>query len=149
MKKILILLILLTYSFCNAQKISFDYDAAGNQIQRNWCITGCHSKTSNEIPKEIADLKPEDLQKFFPEDEISYYPNPIKEQLYIKWELINDNKVTSLEMYSLNGQLVKSYTKLENTNNQTVTFGTYPSGIYTLLLLYTNGEQKSIKIIKE
>jgi hypothetical protein len=136
--------------FVNAQiqKISFDYDLAGNQIVRRWC-TSCHSKNSNEVPKEVADLKSEDLRKFFPEDVISYYPNPVKEELYLKWELINDNKVVSIQLYSLGGQLVKSYAKLENTDNQTMTFSAYPSGIYSLLLLYTNGEEKSIKIIKE
>jgi hypothetical protein len=149
MKKNLTLLLVLIYCISNAQqKITFDYDAAGNQIKRSWC-PNCPAKTSGETPKDIADIKQEDLQKFFPTDVISYYPNPVKEQLYLKWELINDNKVTSIQLYSLSGQLVKSYTKLENTDNQTMTFGVYPNGIYTLLLLYTNGEEKSIKIIKE
>ncbi|WP_395057921.1 T9SS type A sorting domain-containing protein [Flavobacterium sp.] len=148
MKKNLTLLLFLIGFICNAQKISFDYDEAGNQIQR-WLCSNCHDKNSGETPKEIADLKQEDLQKFFPTDVISYYPNPVKEQLYLKWELVNDNKVTSIQLYSLSGQLVKSYTKLENTDNYAMTFGAYPNGIYTLLLVYTNGEKKSIKIIKE
>ncbi|WP_395047884.1 T9SS type A sorting domain-containing protein [Flavobacterium sp.] len=149
MKKNLTLLLFLICCISNAQqKISFAYDEAGNQIQRSWCLS-CPAKTSGETPKEVADLKQEDLRKFFPTDVISYYPNPVKEQLYLKWELINDNKVTSIQLYSLSGQLVKSYTKLENTDNHTMTFGAYPNGIYTLLLLYTNGEEKSIKIIKE
>ena len=150
MKKLLTLSILLFNLMSNAQtqKLSFDYDDAGNQIQRKWC-SSCHSKTSGELPKEIADLKQEDLQKFFPADVISYYPNPVKEQLYLKWELINDNKVTSIQLYSLSGQLLKEILKLESTDNHNMTFGSYPNGIYTLLLVYTNGEQKSIKIIKE
>ncbi|WP_394759637.1 T9SS type A sorting domain-containing protein [Flavobacterium sp.] len=149
MKKLLTLAFLLLSLMSNAQqKISFAYDDAGNQIQRLMCL-GCPAKNSGESPKEVADLKQEDLQKFFPTDVISYYPNPVKEQLYLKWELINDNKVTSIQLYSLSGQLVKSYNKLENTDNQTMTFGVYPNGIYTLLLLYANGEEKSIKIIKE
>ena len=150
MNKLLVLSFILLSIMSNAQtqKLSFDYDEAGNQTQRKWC-SSCHSKTSGETPKEITDLKQEDLQKFFPTDVISYYPNPVKEQLYLKWELINDNKVTSIQLYSLSGQLVKSYTKLEDTDNKTMTFGEYPNGIYTLLLLYTNGEEKSIKIIKE
>lgn len=148
MKKILILSILLVSLISNAQKISFSYDEAGNQTQR-WLCSNCPSKTSNETPKEVADLKQEDLQKFFPTDVISYYPNPVKEQLYLKWELTNDNKVTSIQLYSLGGQLLKETSKLEGTDNQTMSFQNYPQGIYTLLLVYTNGEQKSIKIIKE
>ena len=64
MKKLLLLPLLLVSIYANAQKLSFDYDNAGNQIQRSWCTT-CHSRTSNETPKEISKLKEEDLQKMF------------------------------------------------------------------------------------
>lgn len=148
MKKLLLLPLLLVSIVTNAQKLSFDYDNAGNQIQRSWCTT-CHSRTSNEVPKEISKLKEEDLQKFFPEDVISYYPNPVKEELYLKWELINENKVTSIQVYALNGQIIKDISKLESTNSQTVIFQDYPKGIYLLQLNYTNGDEKTIKIIKE
>lgn len=105
-------------------EIVFEYDNAGNQIKRYLCIncplgTG---KTSNGLPKEIAALKAEALQKFFPEDVISYYPNPVKEELYIKWELIEDNLVTSIQVYGLSGQLLKSYSGLEKNNTQNIPF---------------------------
>lgn len=150
MKKILLLLIfcLLGISSKAQNKLSFDYDAAGNQILRQWC-SGCHSKTTNETPKEIEEIKPEDLQKFYPEDVISYYPNPVKEQLYLKWEVINNNNVVSIELYNLNGQTIKSYKKLEGTNSFTISFSELPKNVYSLNLIYANGEQKSIKIIKE
>ena len=69
-------------SFGQVPKIVFEYDAAGNQIQRYICPS-CNAKLNQDV-KEIAELKEEDLQKFFPEDVISYYPNPVKEQLYLK-----------------------------------------------------------------
>ncbi|MFV8343753.1 T9SS type A sorting domain-containing protein [Flavobacterium sp. XS2P39] len=148
-----ILLILLGFSIlATAQdKIIFEYDNAGNQIKRYLCIncppgTG---KTSNVSPKEITALKEEELQKFFPEDVISYYPNPVKEELYIKWELIKDNLVTSIQVYGLSGQLLKSYSGLEKNNTQNIPFQSYPSGTYAVVLFYSNGEQKSIKIIKQ
>lgn len=62
--------------------------------------------------------------------------------------MIDNNKVSIIQIYSLTGQLVATYNKLENTNNQNVLFQKYPSGIYDIVLLYTNGEKKSIKIIK-
>ena len=148
MKKILTFLLFYISIVTTAQKISFQYDNAGNQIQRLWCMY-CPARVSNETPKEISKLKEEDLQKFFPEDVISYYPNPVKEELYLKWELINENKVTSIQVYALNGQIVKDISKLESTNNQTVAFQDYPKGIYVLQLNYTNGDEKTIKIIKD
>lgn len=149
MNKIYFLSFLLVSLLSNAQqKLSFDYDQAGNQTQRKWC-TSCHDKNSTEIPKEITDIKPEDLKEFFPGDQISYYPNPVKERLYLKWKLINGNKVSSIQLYSLNGQLIMSYTNLENKDDHVMDFQKYPRGIYTLVLHYTNGDEKSIKIIKE
>lgn len=133
----------------NAQSsIQFSYDNSGNQIERKYCY-GCSAKNSNEIPKEIAELKQEDLQKFFPEDVISYYPNPVKEQLYLKWELINDVKVSSIRVFSLSGQVIKSYDNLEGKNSFVIQFSSLPQNIYSIVLVYTNGDEKPIKIIKE
>jgi hypothetical protein len=149
MKNYLLLLFLMFTFFVNAQdKITFDYDAAGNQIKRELCLN-CNKAGYKTIdPKEIAALQEEDLQKFFPEDIISYYPNPVKEELYLKWQLANDNTVSSLQVYDLNGRSLQSYSNLEKVNTQTLPFQVYPSGTYLIVLLYSNGEQKTIKIIK-
>ncbi|WP_396178416.1 T9SS type A sorting domain-containing protein [Flavobacterium sp.] len=134
--------------YSQGSKIRFEYDAAGNQIQRSWCPT-CASRNSNQEVKEVSELKDEDLQKFFPEDVISYYPNPVREELYLKWELINENKVTKMDVTNLTGQIIQSYSKLENENAKSISFQEYPAGIYFITLQYTNGEFKSIKIIKK
>ncbi|WP_430399831.1 T9SS type A sorting domain-containing protein [Flavobacterium sp.] len=129
-------------------RIKFDYDTAGNQIVRKLCLGCLESKTSEEEIKAVTDLKEEDLLKFSSNDVISYYPNPVKEELYLKWELINENKVSKIEIYSINGQLVKSIKSLENENSSVIPFQEYPVGTYSILLFYTNNEQKSITIIK-
>ena len=149
MNKFPLLLILLLFTvFYNtqAQTISFDYDTAGNQTTRTLCLL-CQSKKGDT--KEIVALTEEDMQKFYPEDVISYYPNPVKEELYLKWELINDNYVSSIKVYDLNGRMIDSYTNLDNNNNQNVFFQRFPNGIYIVVLVYSNKEEKSIKIIKE
>lgn len=130
------------------QKITFEYDKAGNQTNRKLCLN-CTSKKSKEVPKEIAAITEEDLEKFFPEDAISYYPNPVREELYLKWSLIDDNYVTSLIVYSFNGQVLKSYYQSNEKNAQTIPFQPYPAGIYLIALHYKNGDQKTIKIIKQ
>jgi hypothetical protein len=129
-----------------AQTISFGYDTAGNQTTRTLCLQ-CQSKKGNT--KEIIALTEEDMQKFYPEDIISYYPNPVKEELYLKWELIDNNYVSSIKVYDLNGRMIDSYDNLYSTNNQNVFFQKFPKGIYIVILIYSNKEEKSIKIIKE
>lgn len=138
------------YSQIYANRINFSYDNAGNQIKRKLCINCSSSliRTSQEEIKEIVDLKEEDLLKFEVEDLISYYPNPVREELYLKWELVNNN-VSKVEIYSLSGQLIKFFPNLEKENSKIISFQEYPSGTYSVLLSYTNGEQKSITIIKQ
>ena len=147
MRNFLIIILFFLGLASNAQKIRFEYDAAGNQIQRKWC-PGCASRNSNEVYKEITKLEDADLKKFFPEDVISYYPNPVKEELYLKWNLINENKVSSINVFALNGQLLKSYTDNISQNSYSLNFKDYPVGVYFVYLNYSNGDQKSIKIVK-
>ncbi|KIA99668.1 hypothetical protein OA88_19105 [Flavobacterium sp. JRM] len=130
-------------------KITFNYDAAGNQILRELCLSGCTAKPIKDIPKEIEAITNEDLQKFSPEDVISYYPNPVREELYLKWELKDDNRVSSIVVYGLNGQILKTYHKTEKMNTQNISFQSYPAGVYVVALIYTSGDQKTIKIIKQ
>lgn len=156
MKNYLIGLLLGCTLFSQAQdKIIFEYDAAGNQTKRELCLSiNCTKVGKTKVPqeslapKEITALKEEDLQKFSPEDVISYYPNPVKEELYLKWELVADRAVSGILLYGINGQVVKTYDHLEKSNNLNIPFFNYPTGTYLVVLLYSGGEQKTIKIVK-
>ena len=148
MKLLLLVLMLFITSSIFSQKIRFEYDASGNQILRKWC-TNCLSRESTEEYKEILSLQDTDLQKFFSEDVISYYPNPVKEELYLKWNLINNNAVSTIEIYSFGGQLLSSLSSLEKEASKLISFQNYPVGSFLVLLHYTNGDQKSITIIKQ
>jgi hypothetical protein len=149
MKEKLLLIILLTFYTLSysQQKINFSYDLAGNQINRTLCLSGCAAKSTNKI-KEIGALIEEDMQKFFPEDNISYYPNPVKEELFIKWTA-SENEVNSIYVYGLTGQVLKSYSQLKNVTSQNIPFQQYSTGVYLVVLNYINGEQKTIKILKK
>lgn len=133
--------------FGQQQKIHFDYDISGNQITREFCLN-CSAKTSN-ISKEISELKDSDLLKFLPEDNFSYYPNPVKEELFLKWDNSNTIKISNIKLFSLNGTLLKSFENQENLISQNILFQYYPNGLYVVILSYSNGEEKTIKIIKQ
>lgn len=142
------LLVLAISSLSRAQtKIEFNYDAAGNQILRELCLSGCSSTAKSA--KEVEALIEDDLLKFAPEDVISYYPNPVKEELYLQWQLINNNHVTSVTIYSIFGQVLQRYNTSERMNSLNIPFQAYPGGVYLVLLSYKDGGDKSIKIIKK
>lgn len=146
MKKSIFFLMLFYSSLGIAQqKIKFDYDIAGNQITRYVC-SSC--KTS-ETPKDVKDIQDEDLIKSFPEDVISFYPNPVKEELFIKWDLINQNVVISIDLFDINGRLIHKKQNLEQHNSTSLFLSSYPKGIYYAVLNYKDGDQKSLKIVKE
>jgi len=128
-------------------KIKFSYDTAGNQTSRILCVD-CPPETGKQI-KEIEALTDEDLEKFSEEDVISYYPNPVKEELYLKWELTDDNYVTSIQVISMAGQVLSTYQETNKVNTQNILFQSYPSGVYVVLLNYKSGDPKTIKIIKQ
>lgn len=131
----------------NQTKIKFSYDNAGNQTSRTLCVN-CPPETGKQI-KEIEAIVDEDLEKIEGEDMISYYPNPVKEELYLKWELTDDNYVTSIQLFSLTGQVLKTFQGTKNTNTQNILFQAYPSGVYVVLVNYKSGAPKSFKIIKQ
>jgi hypothetical protein len=148
MKKYLLLVFLSFSLFSKAQtKIKFSYDNAGNQTSRILCI-GCPPETGKQV-KEVEALVDEDLEKIEGEDMISYYPNPVKEELYLKWELTDENYVTSIQLFSLTGQVLKTFPGTKNTNTQNILFQSYPSGVYVVLVNYKSGAPKSFKIIKQ
>lgn len=151
MKNYLLLLFLGLSLFAEAQnpnKVIFDYDAAGNQIKRELCISCTQAGYKTKAPKEVTALQEEDLQKFFPEDVISFYPNPVKEELYLQWELVADKTVSSIYLYTINGQVLKMYNDFKKANTLNIPFSEYPKGTYLVVLVYNNGEQKTIKIAK-
>jgi Secretion system C-terminal sorting domain len=148
MKQLLLFGLLFIAITTQAQnKLLFEYDKAGNQVKRELCIN-CNPLLGKAV-KEIAEIQTEDLVKFTPQDVLSYYPNPVKEELYLQWELSESNSVSTIEVYTLSGQLLKSYTALENKKSQNIPFSSLPQGIYNLRLIYSNTEVKAIKIIKE
>lgn len=151
MKKIFTLFFFGMLLFTKAQnKLKFTYDPiTGSQITRELCF-GCPnvSKPSKDI-KEIEAVTEEDLQKFSPGDIISYYPNPVKEELYLRWEVIDQNTISSIQVYSVNGQVIRNYSGNAVSNSVTIPFQGYSSGIYLVQLNYAKGDQKTIKIIKQ
>lgn len=149
MKNLFSLIFLLFIGSCIGQTMDhvvFDYDNAGNQVKRH--LVDLDSKQNTMPVKDIKDITESDLIKADIYDDIKYYPNPVKDELYLKWELVNDNKVRSISLYNLNGQLLRTVNNLEKDNSYTFSFQQLPQGIFNLILNYSTGEKKSLKIIK-
>lgn len=138
----LLLTMLLFASLLSAQKINMSFDGAGNQIKRYWTL----SRAAGANYKTPETLKESD---FILEHKISYYPNPVLEELYMNWKNEAEKWVVTIDVFNMNGQLMKTYTDLNNKETVTIVFQNYPEGFYSLILNYENGEKKTFKIIKK
>lgn len=150
MKKELLLLVFLVCLVTNAQtnKIVFEYDAAGNQTKRYLCLK-CPSATGkSDQTKEAAASAQEEVLPFSSEEVLSYYPNPVKETLYLTWKFEDYNRVSSVQVFSFLGQVLGSYPVGSGVHELNLPFQNYSGGIYIVVLYYSNGSQKSIKVIK-
>jgi hypothetical protein len=122
------------------QQITFAYDPAGNQVAVNVEIQlASPNKMAN-----TAVLQNNPIYK-----DVKYYPNPVKSELYMEWQTIDNNSVNHIIVFNTVGDLLKDYKDLNTVTNYTLSFGSYPQGIYFVQFVYSNGEQKTFKIIKE
>jgi len=158
MKKYL-LVFLFIWTFTNAQnKIALHYDIAGNQISRTLICINC-PPVNEEIPKgsgenekseENEETKDNNVENPSQDAVISYYPNPVKEELFIEWrEVDKEDYVKTVAVYSLSGQAVKTQAVPNGASSLTLPFKEYPAGVYIVLISYRNGDEKKIKIMKQ
>ncbi|HMK06769.1 MAG TPA: T9SS type A sorting domain-containing protein, partial [Flavobacterium sp.] len=135
----------------NAQNaIAFDYDTAGNQTMRKMIYLGAPRRRHRKhlVPGTTVDNE----IRLIPSDEyanISYYPNPVKSELYVQWIDKADEDMQSIEMYDISGKLINKYPNQSDKNEITIDFERYPRGIYELKLNYAGGEKKTLKIVKQ
>ncbi|KAF2515832.1 T9SS type A sorting domain-containing protein [Flavobacterium salilacus subsp. salilacus] len=151
MKKLFSFMVILLPLYFHAQTqydvLVFDYDIAGNQITRELICISCDNPL--RPAHEHAEEESIALTQSSEYEQLSYYPNPVLEQLYIKWVNNHEIYVTTIEVYSIRGQKVKRIENLKGADNHTIDFGSFAQGIYTVLLMYNNNTVEDLKVIKK
>lgn len=152
--------ILLVYNVTIAQtRLQITYDDSGNQVLRELrqmppakqlrdhdALQDYPEDTPPQALATIPDiLDPEDPEAPYI---ITYYPNPVKDELFVQWPEDPYRVVSRLDLYSPSGQHLRSFANPSGQYHQTVSFFYVPPGVYPLVLSYTNGQIKTIKIIK-
>ncbi|OWP84502.1 hypothetical protein BWK59_04965 [Flavobacterium davisii] len=128
-------------------KLLFEYDAAGNQIKRYICVNCVTS--AREAVKPVEQVKATDLQEVPEIEQLTYYPNPVHEQLYFKWQNAGESVIVSMHVVSISGQILREFWSLNQKNDLLIDFSTMPSGMYVIMVRYSNGSEKSVKVVKE
>jgi hypothetical protein len=149
MKRTLLFLLLFISSLSFGQKINFSYDVAGNQTRRYISLNRVQQNSSDTIYKTPETLTKKDLIQDDLNSQISYYPNPVREELYVKWTEVDGQDMQTIELYDLAGKMIRIFPNQSAVDNAVINFESYPSGIYNLILVYANQERKSLKIMKQ
>lgn len=143
MKNKFLLLLFLLFGFSSFGQITrFKYDVAGNQ-------TAVYVEIFLVSPNKMVFSTTTTLQNNPIYRDVKYYPNPVKSELYMEWQIIDNNSLSSIIVFNVEGVLLKNYKELNKINSYTLSFQEYPQGTYFVEFIYGNGEQKTFKIIKQ
>lgn len=137
MKKTLLLFFSVCITGAYAQEdtppLSFDYDSAGNQTLSALVCINCP-----EAPAAKQSLA-----------QLTYYPNPVAQELHLTWEAMETGRVSAVTLYTLNGKQLATLKNLTLQTQLSLPFGSYPAGIYLVEVLSSDGATKSFKILKK
>jgi Secretion system C-terminal sorting domain len=122
--------------------LQFAYDTAGNQKKRSMIYLssrqGNPNSTGTPQYNETGDY-----------EDVLYYPNPVKQELNVKWIEKAGQDMQQMELYDLNGRLMLSIPNQSAVDTAVINFDNYPSGLYSLVLVYAGGGNKTLKIVKQ
>jgi Secretion system C-terminal sorting domain len=125
--------------------ITFAYDVNGNQKWRKLIYLSARPGNPNTPPPQ----QPVVFTKSDLYEDVLYYPNPVVEILTVKWKNDELKQVNSIDVFDISGASLRNYRDLKDIQTTEIDFQTYPSGLYVVLLQYSDGEQKTLKVVKK
>lgn len=135
-----------------AQELSFDYDAAGNQTTRTWICVNCTTYPSAPFFTKqlgVVVFQGSTTVNTSEERKLTAYPNPLVETLNLKWE--NPKYyIKSVDISTINGTRVysESYNYVEGQMQVTVPFSKQIPGMYLVRVTYSDGKQEVVRVVK-
>lgn len=153
-------LLLIASSFSGevlAQKLVFEYDAAGNQVSREWVCVNCSTVQMMNEAAAIADTTREESGATSTEEPaapfqdirtVSVYPNPVSETLHVQWASDLDIPVKEIYLNSTTGTLLLRQSISPSQHQISISFSGYPPGSYWLRAVFGDGRRESITVIK-
>jgi Secretion system C-terminal sorting domain len=125
--------------------ITFAYDVNGNQKWRKLIYLSARPGNPNTPPPQ----QPVVFTKSDLYEDVLYYPNPVLEILTVKWKNDELKKVTAIAVFDTSGALLLNNDDVKNKETSEIDFQAYPSGLYVVLLQYSDGTEKTLKVVKK
>ena len=131
-------------AYSQEYKLMFDYDSAGNQYHKHIVFNSGRYGTP-ELDKDMKEVTEE--EKEILEDGIKYFPNPVKDLLFVYWTNSLEREVKEIYLLNISGKTLY-FSKNLNEGQISISLSNYTNGVYILSIVYNDGESKSYKIIK-
>ncbi|WP_410221844.1 T9SS type A sorting domain-containing protein [Pedobacter sp.] len=133
-----------------AQQLSFTYDAAGNQTQRQWICINCRPGTSQSNTEPLVmEIKNHDSDKQqLKMTKIIASPNPFKEVLNLSWQSNEKIYVKEISIYTVTGVKTHDLKPTPAQQELAVPFSHMPVGTYIVYIVLSNQKRETFKVIK-
>lgn len=148
-----VILCCITKAQAQNPELSFDYDAAGNQITRTWICVNCTTPYaySSFFTKQqgVVVFQGSTPVNASEDRKLTAYPNPLVETLNLKWE--NPKyPIKAVDVSTINGTRVYSqtYSTVDEQMQVTVPFGKQIPGMYLVRVTYSDGKQEVVRVVK-
>ncbi len=133
-----------------AQKVTFSYDAAGNQQSRTYICINCTPATASKPDVTeivLTSTKKEDAKTF--KRKIIASPNPLIETLNLDWETEEGISVKNVKVFTVQGNRVHEVNPSVNDRSTSMKFQHLPVGTYILDITFSDKRKETIKVIKQ
>jgi len=142
------LLILLHTDLVAQQKLKFTYDTAGNQTLRDRVCLTCLKAVMPEMDSLLVGATVEEEVSDLFDFEMTAYPNPVTETLFVEWFPNERLKPKELQLFTVDGRHLSTIPIHTMRGEQPVYFKDNPPGLYLLKVLFENGERRTIRVVK-
>ena len=134
---------LLLMSICPAlhsqDKVTFQYDKAGNRISRTIVLAPRTAPAKeDEKPAVYSDML-EDIK-------IKIYPNPTTGLVKVEMQNLPEDQSANIWLYTMSGKLISSFKDVSNVTG--INLSGQPAGVYVLKIVAGN-RRTEWKIIKK
>lgn len=135
-------------------KITFGYDAAGNQSSRVYCSDGIscegidHKTIIDKAPSSeeiIAEIQKTDETIA---EKIHIYPNPTKDLITLSWEASVSNRIANIIISNSAGLGIQKVPFDSKEQHLTIDLGNFADGLYIVRFYLNDGKVLTEKIIK-
>lgn len=133
---------------CISQKVTFDYDASGNRISRNYIILKSAKVTPAESSSQST-IKEPDKKPYKDKSgnaDIIIYPNPTSGNLKVEIANFDFKQKSAIYVYDLQGKMIIQ--KSPATGSDIIDLSSYTNGLY-IMKIELGDKISEWKIMKE